>query len=58
MQEFLAYNINGIPIVFWGFMVALVLTMHYMARASLQEQVFDVNTDHEAVALPQPQSSR
>lgn len=57
MQEFLAYNINGIPLVFWGFMVALVLAMHCMARASLKEQAIDFDTDHEAVAIPQPTSN-
>ena len=56
MQEFLTYNINGIPIVFWGFMVALVLTMHCMARALLKEQALDLDSDHEAVAIPQPTS--
>ena len=54
MQEFLAYNINGIPLVFWGFMVALVFAMHCMARASLKEQTLDVDSNQEAVAIPQP----
>ena len=56
MQEFLSYNINGIPLVFWGFMVALVLAMHCMARTSLKEQARDFDSDHETVALPQPVS--
>lgn len=56
MQEFLTYNINGIPLVFWGFMTALVLAMHCMARASLKEPTLDFDSDHEAVAVPQPTS--
>lgn len=57
MQELLAYNINGIPVVFWSFMVALVLAMHYFAHASSKEQTVDFDADDKAVTLPQPERS-
>ncbi|MEP3628520.1 MAG: hypothetical protein ABJN04_00820 [Hyphomicrobiales bacterium] len=56
MQEFLAYNFNGIPLVFWGFMVALILAMHCMARASLKEQTPAIDSNEEAIAIPHPTS--
>lgn len=56
MLEILAYNINGIPLTFWGFMVALILAMHCMARTSLKQQQNDLDSTNAAVALAQTNS--
>ena len=54
MQELLSYNISGIPLVFWGFLVALVLTMHYLASAVKKEGNQAIPSDDELVTIPFP----
>ncbi|MEP1442767.1 MAG: hypothetical protein ABJK39_07140 [Hyphomicrobiales bacterium] len=56
MQEFLSYNINGIPLVFWGFMLALVLAMHFMARASQKSEIERLDGAGKDGLIPQPAS--
>lgn len=56
MQELLSYNINGIPIVFWGFMVALMLAMHCMAHANGKDETESSDVGQETTAVPQPVS--
>lgn len=54
MQELLSYNISGIPLVFWGFMVALVLTMHFMASATKKDEETHIHGDDDLVTIPLP----
>ena len=56
MQEFLSYNVNGIPLFFWGFMVAVILAMHCMAGASQRAEIARLDDDDEASLVPQPAS--
>jgi len=56
MIDYLTYDINGIPLVFWGFMGALILAMHFMAKdaAAIANDEQDLET--ETVPVEQPTS--
>lgn len=52
MQELLSHNINDIPLVFWAFMIALMLSMHFLAHTAIKGENTTNFSDNELAAIP------
>ena len=52
MQELLSQNMNGIPLVFWAFTVALMLTMPFLAHAAIKGESTTNYSDDELAVMP------
>ena len=52
MQELLSQNINGIPVVFWTFTVALMLAMPFLVHAAVKDENTPNISDDELAVIP------
>jgi len=52
MQEFLLQNINGIPLLFWAFTVALLFAMPFLTHVAVKGENTANLPDDELAVIP------